>query len=168
MPAFGARACASEKVVVEILGAAVSEPTALYRYFDCYGDLLYVGISLSAVTRLSQHKKHLWFQDITDIKVEWFAEREDAESAEVRAIRNEFPEHNVTHRVKFPPWAIFQETTGKVDGWYFARRVMGCGPEDSLAYWSHEYPDERHRIIGLNEKWRCTGGILRATWACAA
>ena len=143
--------------------AEVKERTALYRHFDAYGDLLYVGISLSAVARLAQHKSAPWFQDITDIKVEWFDDREDAEIAEIQAIRTEFPEHNVIHREgKFPPWAIFQETTGKVDGWYFARRVMGCGPKDSLAYWGYEYPEERHRIIGLGEKWRCTGGILRA------
>lgn len=75
--------------------------TQLYRHFDEKGRLLYVGISLSAVKRLSQHSdKATWFFDIAKVTIESFPTREAALAAEKLAIRTERPVHNVAHVAK--------------------------------------------------------------------
>ncbi len=72
--------------------------TALYRHFNATGDLLYVGISLSAVQRLGQHmEKAKWAEKIAKVTVEWHESRADAERAEREAIKREKPAHNVMH-----------------------------------------------------------------------
>lgn len=70
--------------------------THLYRHFDAEGALLYVGISLSAVNRLSQHKdcSH-WFDDIARVDIETFPSRHEALRAEKAAILAENPRHNL-------------------------------------------------------------------------
>jgi hypothetical protein len=43
----------------------------LYRHFDKDGTLLYVGISLSAINRLGQHKDNAhWFSSIKRVEIE--------------------------------------------------------------------------------------------------
>lgn len=75
--------------------------TNLYRYFDKDDKLLYVGISLNAVYRLSQHKiTSPWFYEIAKITVETLVNREQAMKAEVKAIQNEKPIHNIQHKNK--------------------------------------------------------------------
>tara|TARA_R110000803_G_C11804073_1_gene299800 strand:+ start:63 stop:554 length:492 start_codon:yes stop_codon:yes gene_type:complete len=69
--------------------------TALYRHFD--GDeLLYVGISLNHVARLSQHNyaSH-WSDRINNVKIEHFPTREEAFDAETAAIQSEHPAFNI-------------------------------------------------------------------------
>lgn len=72
--------------------------TALYRHFDRDSRLLYVGISLSAVERLREHRVHAaWFDRIVRIEIEWFQSRGAALNAERRAIMRERPECNIVH-----------------------------------------------------------------------
>ncbi len=66
----------------------------LYRHFDAAGDLLYVGISLSAVSRLSQHKNSAWFAEIKRVEIEHYPTRDEALDMEALAIRNENPRYN--------------------------------------------------------------------------
>jgi hypothetical protein len=69
--------------------------TQLYRHFDAEGRLLYVGISLSAVHRLAQHKKTAeWHKNIAKVTVETFETREAALFAETVAIQTENPTYN--------------------------------------------------------------------------
>jgi hypothetical protein len=70
--------------------------TALYRHFDAAGQLLYVGISKSAIARLAQHSDKPWLDDLATMKVEYFPTRGEAEAAEIAAIRTERPMHNRT------------------------------------------------------------------------
>ena len=71
----------------------------LYRHFDGEGRLLYVGISLSAVTRLAQHKlSSKWFDDIATVTIEKYEDREQAQTAEREAIRKEKPVYNIHHK----------------------------------------------------------------------
>jgi hypothetical protein len=73
--------------------------TALYRHWDADGELLYVGISLSAVGRLAQHRASApWFVDIANVTIEWFDTRAEAQAAEIEAITLEHPLHNKAHR----------------------------------------------------------------------
>lgn len=78
--------------------------TDLYRHFDENGTLLYVGVSLSAIYRLSQHKKGShWHSKISRQEIEHFATREEALDAETRAIQNENPLYNKQKRLKPTP-----------------------------------------------------------------
>ena len=70
--------------------------TCLYRHFDAAGRLLYVGISLSAVARLSQHMDgSSWADEIKSMTIERFPTRQEAHEAERQAIRDENPAHNL-------------------------------------------------------------------------
>ena len=75
--------------------------TALYRHFDASGVLLYVGI---AVCPLSRQKAHTcgahWYGDIASISIEWHHTREQALAAEIDAIRQERPLHNIAGVVR--------------------------------------------------------------------
>jgi hypothetical protein len=78
-------------------------PCCLYRHFDKDDNLLYVGISLSALHRLSGHKKESrWFGLIGRIQIEHFPSRKAALAAEARAIRREKPAYNIRGTVAAP------------------------------------------------------------------
>jgi predicted DNA-binding transcriptional regulator AlpA len=67
----------------------------LYRHFDKDGKLLYVGISLHAVGRLAGHRKDSkWFDEIAEVTIQQFANRDEAMLAERLAIADEKPAHN--------------------------------------------------------------------------
>lgn len=69
--------------------------TQLYRHFDKNGVLLYVGISLSTIARLAQHRADSkWFGKIARIEIENFRNLGLALHAERTAIRNEKPLYN--------------------------------------------------------------------------
>jgi hypothetical protein len=75
-----------------------SERTALYRHFNAAGDLLYIGISLSAVERLSAHMAtSKWAGEIATVKIEYFDNRGLALNAERVAIISEKPIFNIIH-----------------------------------------------------------------------
>ncbi|MDM5264777.1 GIY-YIG nuclease family protein [Sulfurovum sp. XTW-4] len=68
----------------------------LYRHFDKDDNLLYVGISISALQRLSQHKDVSgWYHEISKITIEKFSSLDDARKAEKHAIWNELPKYNM-------------------------------------------------------------------------
>lgn len=80
--------------------------TALYRHFGENDVLLYVGISLSATTRLAQHSKNApWYEDIKRITIEYLDTRELAIIAEKKAIIFERPLFNqeyYKHKYRIP------------------------------------------------------------------
>lgn len=96
----------------------MSEPTALYRHFDSAGALLYVGISLNALLRLSQHKTAPWFREIARVEIEWHDTREAAISAESAAIRDEGPRWNKAGAFdpEFRAFLVKHNLLDKVDG----------------------------------------------------
>lgn len=74
--------------------------TALYRHLDKSGRLLYVGISLDAITRLNSHMRgSSWKDDIAMVVISWFDTRDEALESEKRAITRERPLHNKNHNV---------------------------------------------------------------------
>ena len=74
--------------------------TQLYRHYGADGSLLYVGVSLSTVQRLSQHRDGSgWFTEIKRIEVEDFLTRQEALRAETRAIIEEDPKYNIRKKV---------------------------------------------------------------------
>lgn len=67
----------------------------LYRQYDADGVLLYVGMSISTITRLRGHKSTShWFKSVVFIAVERFETLEECAEAEKQAIRNEHPLFN--------------------------------------------------------------------------
>lgn len=76
----------------------LDQPTQLYRHFNNDGELLYVGISLSAIGRLRQHRDAApWFDAISRVEIVNYPTREEALRAEAEAIHRENPRHNI-HR----------------------------------------------------------------------
>lgn len=77
----------------------MNEKTALYRLFNADDRLLYVGISNDPKVRWKQHLgDKSWAPDVVMRVIEWYESRSAALLAEIKAIKNERPEHNVVHR----------------------------------------------------------------------
>jgi predicted transcriptional regulator len=75
--------------------------TDLYRHYDAAGNLLYVGISKSTLTRLGQHQSNAhWYNAIAKVEIEKFQSRQEALDAERSAIIRENPAHNTLHSVE--------------------------------------------------------------------
>ena len=71
----------------------------LYRHWDEKDNLLYVGISLSAINRLGQHKDNSkWFEKIKKVTIENFQTRQEVVEAEKKAIWDEKPLHNIINK----------------------------------------------------------------------
>jgi hypothetical protein len=80
------------------------EKTSLYRHFDADGRLLYVGVALSALYRLSQHRiESHWFNTIAWVEIEHHRSRAHALYAEAIAIREEKPMHNKMRPIPYDP-----------------------------------------------------------------
>ena len=72
----------------------------LYRHFNKDGKLLYVGISSRLGQRTKEHSEFSsWFESVAYITLEHFKTREEVVQAEVAAILNENPLHNVKHNI---------------------------------------------------------------------
>lgn len=84
--------------------------TSLYRLYDRNGNLLYIGISNDPAKRFNSHrwaKYKAWRHDIATYTAEWLDTREEAEAAEIAAIRSERPLHNRMHHpdCDAEPWS---------------------------------------------------------------
>lgn len=89
----------------------MSEPTripkvkryTLYRFYDRGGCLLYVGLTGRPRSRWKEHSEtQPWWPEVATATVEHFASVEDLSAAEVAAIREEMPKHNVAHQKPKP------------------------------------------------------------------
>lgn len=69
----------------------------LYRHYNDNGELLYIGISINAFSRYSQHKKRKFHKEIALMKIQKCSSREEALRLEKKAIIREKPIHNVVH-----------------------------------------------------------------------
>lgn len=70
----------------------------LYRWWRADGTLLYVGKSVSLFARVSSHRKSSsFFPTAATMTIERFPDEASLAEAEVRAIREEHPLHNVAH-----------------------------------------------------------------------
>lgn len=95
----------------------------LYRHFDAKGNLLYVGVSLSAVQRLQQHKNQAnWYNDVARIQVEKFPSRPAVLRAERIAIRKEKPLYNISgtpnHQASASTPGVSHDATARLDAEY--------------------------------------------------
>lgn len=127
--------------------------TALYRHFDAAGRLLYVGVSLNAINRLSQHRDNAhWFNDIARVTIKWLPTRSSALAAEAVAIATERPMHNIAGNCaparELVAWGVFHPASKRFDGWYFHRDdAIGV-----LEYFRDEFPAERFHLVGRTKQ----------------
>ena len=78
---------------------ASDSKTDLYRHFDADGNLLYIGVSTSALTRFKQHKhRSSWVDKVRTITIEKYSDRQSAFAAEKDAIEKERPPYNYERR----------------------------------------------------------------------
>ncbi len=89
----------SPNVPIDSGATRVNEPKLLctvYRHFDVYDDLLYVGISKSVMERTGSHELYShWFDQVVTIKVTHYPTRALAMAAEALAIAEENPKYNI-------------------------------------------------------------------------
>ena len=89
----------------------------LYRHFNAKKELLYVGMSLSHLSRLREHKRQSrWFNQISIITIEKFRKKRRCAEAEAKAIRTENPRYNKAllpreKQTKFIGWACIYGQT---------------------------------------------------------
>jgi hypothetical protein len=86
------------------LGSAPDLPEqrrcALYRHYDVYDTLLYIGISETPVDRTYNHaRSSQWVHYADRAEAQWFGTRALAEDAERYAIQDELPVFNRQHAV---------------------------------------------------------------------
>lgn len=123
--------------------------TALYRHVDAAGQLLYVGISLSAVQRLGQHRDTSgWYGDIASVTIEWLSDRNTALAAEAIAIARENPKHNRSRPFVAPAerspgtWAVEHVKSLRRDGNYDEENARAA-----LAEWEYSFPNDAFRLV---------------------
>lgn len=131
--------------------------TELYRHFDAHDNLLYVGISLSTVSRLSQHKDHShWFKEISKVTIQRFTTREDALKAEMLAVGSENPKCNINLKKKEKDLKVekekrqkevLQKVTPKEMSDYSRRSLLGRVVDFEVCYSLKEVQD----LIGITK-----------------
>lgn len=68
----------------------------LYRMYDVAGNVLYIGRTIQPLSRLQNHKSEKdWWEHVRHISLEHFGSAEELRRAELEAIENEHPIHNV-------------------------------------------------------------------------
>ena len=81
------------------------EFTTLYRAFNKNNELLYVGISGSLMTRMNSHKRtKSWFKEMSCLTTEHYDTREEALTAESKAIKEENPKYNIQGKCRNKPY----------------------------------------------------------------
>lgn len=71
------------------------ERTAVYRFYDRHGQLLYVGMTSDTDERFKVHaRKATWWPEAARHEIEWHSTRDDAATAEKAAVKTERPRWN--------------------------------------------------------------------------
>lgn len=75
-----------------------SDPSSVYRIYDSAGTLIYVGMSYEPDVRVRvQRREKPWGHEIARHEVDWHPNRQTAQQAEERLIKERQPRYNVTH-----------------------------------------------------------------------
>lgn len=101
-------------------------PVAVYRVFDAYGRLLYVGRSTNPLLRMGDHAKRAWTTQIARIEATWFDEIDAAAEEERRAIASERPMWNIHHKAgpRFRDRGIYHSEFRRDDPLTWIQRVF--------------------------------------------
>jgi hypothetical protein len=124
---------------------AADKLTYLYRYYDRFGSLLYVGITENPEQRMRAHTAtKFWWSDVAETKHMAFETREQALWAEWAVITTCHPVHNITsvlpprHRCSDP---VAHEPQLPIDGYIYMVKKLAEIEENRPAY------DKLHRQI---------------------
>lgn len=120
--------------------------TAMYRYYDRHGRLLYVGSAGSWLQRLDAHRYGPWFRYATSLVIEHHPTLKRAVTAEREAIRSEWPLWNVQGS---PCESL-------------AKALLAAAEDAPL----HDFEHRRHLIATRVE--RCVGGARPSRLDAAA
>ncbi|WP_103173740.1 GIY-YIG nuclease family protein [Paracoccus sp. SY] len=72
-----------------------SAPVAVYRHINANGETIYIGCTCNPMPRLFVHKaKSPWINQVVNITLQWFDDREEALREEARLIALERPANN--------------------------------------------------------------------------
>ena len=104
-------------IVTEEFGKA-GDGVALYRFFDCDGELLYVGITGNFSQRWQDHASSKpWYGSINRMTVVWYKDAAAAVEAETEAIDSELPRYNVAKNPAAIPVARPRRSGRPSSGW---------------------------------------------------
>ena len=77
------------------MSGSESNENVLYRFYNCDGELLYIGITNNPWRRFSQHRQDKdWWHEVVNICQQSFKTLDALKAAEKRAIERENPRHN--------------------------------------------------------------------------
>ena len=107
-----------------------NDGTQMYRLYNADGTLLYVGISWSALSRITQHKTDKpWWTTVTRVDITTIpGDRAAAEAAERHAIHTQQPLHNVVHnrtRTERPAVKTPYTTLNSIIGYFVLIKERG-------------------------------------------
>ena len=111
----------------------------LYRHFDENDRLLYVGISVDALSRTIQHKRSAWWGEVATITIQRFATRDEALRAEAEAIRCERPKHNKALADREAPRIVHEHQN----------EIVGITVDDLVAYFGSQV--KAAEAVGLKQ-----------------
>lgn len=85
-------------------------PTYVYRAYDIFGELLYVGVADRWPRRWTQHQRDkFWFPDVARLEVDPLPTRRAALDTEARLIREYRPKYNIVHNTAPMPVSMTPE-----------------------------------------------------------
>lgn len=96
----------------------MGERTAVYRFHDKAGTVIYVGISNNPVVRWQAHAADKpWWSDVVTREIEWFPTRQEAEREEARLIGALAPLWNRAPGMPDPALSVNLTKARKRKGW---------------------------------------------------
>jgi excinuclease UvrABC nuclease subunit len=73
-----------------------NESHAVYRFYNSFDELIYVGVSVDVLMRIAQHRRDKeWANEICEVELEWFSTRSEAISTENNLIKTLKPFYNL-------------------------------------------------------------------------
>ena len=134
--------------------------TAVYRFFDADGTLLYVGVTKNFEARRQQHKgTKAWWPEVDPnrTKVVWYVDEPSALRAELDAIGGECPVHNVD---RTNGHYRSRRETGRAQhymGTAEIRRGLGVSRQRAQQIVSHPSFPEPFDILAMGKVWKREG-----------
>lgn len=138
------------------------ESVAVYRLFNRWGALLYVGIAADPKNRLLQHEVEKdWWCYVFSRTITWYPNRVEAALEESRAIVQEMPAFNIAGaqpppRVTAAELVKGQRPTAATLNLFFHRRMCEwslCSIPDERREYGHEVRKAYYLLLGRARKW---------------